>query len=85
MSFFFEMGLGLPKVVWKKLIYRKLIRTLLGLGAGTNCVYSEVFGIINKKLHISGYGGSVKVGVKQKTNLKWKKLLKKTKICALLS
>ena len=47
MSFFFEMGLGLPKVVCgKKLIYRKLIRALLGLGAGTNCVYSEVFGII---------------------------------------
>ena len=28
------MGLGLPKVVWKKLIYRKLIRALLGLGTG---------------------------------------------------
>ena len=35
-----------------------------------------------KKLHISGYGSSVKVGVKQKTNLKEKKTVKKTKfIC----
>ena len=32
-----------------------------------------------KKLHISGHGSSVKVGVKQKTNLKGKKPLKKTK------
>ena len=36
-----------------------------------------------KKLHISGHGSSVKVGVKQKTNLKGKKPLKKKNFCVL--
>ena len=36
-----------------------------------------------KKLHISGHGSSVKVGVKQKTNLKGKKPLKKQNFCVL--
>ena len=36
-----------------------------------------------KKLHISGHGSSVKVAVKQKTNLKGKKPLKKQNFCVL--
>ena len=36
-----------------------------------------------KKLHISSHGSSVKVGVKQKTNLKGRKPLKKQNLYAL--